>query len=310
MSTIIQLTQGSQAWLDYRRTMRNASETAAVLGESPFCTPYQLWLQKTGRSVVATTAAMQHGTDMEPVARAAYEAHSLQVMQPLVLQDGPYSASLDGMNLEGDLIVEIKCPYRGRDSALWKEAAGGHVPGHYWLQVQHQLMVSGAALAHFWTFDGKQGLLIPVERDEAAMERIKRGWGTFQTYLDTDTPPPLTDADTVIREDGAWTTAAKAFAETKAEVDIADAKLALAREGLVALAKHPKETGAGVSVTRFWKAGAVAYAKVPQLQGLDLSAYRGKAREEVRVTFAQQSDASANDGIFDGTRLRSNLNHQ
>lgn len=283
-AVIIQLKQGSQAWLDYRRTMRNASETAAVLGESPWCSPYQLWLQKTGRSVVATTAAMRHGTDMEPVARAAYETQSGNIMQPLVLQDGAYSASLDGMNLDGDLLVEVKCPYKGQDSALWKEAAAGHVPGHYWLQVQHQLMVSGAALAHFWTFDGQQGLLIPVERDETAMERIRQGWDLFQTYLDADTPPPLTDADTVIREDGAWSAAARAFADAKAAVDSADALLAQAREALVALALHPRETGGGVSVTRFWKAGAVAYAKVPALQGLDLSAYRGKSREEVRIS--------------------------
>ena len=60
--------------------------------------------------------------------------------------------------------------------------------------------------------------------------------------------------------------------------------LALARDALVALALHPKATGGGVSVTRFWKAGAVAYAKVPQLQGLDLTAYRGKSREEVRIS--------------------------
>jgi putative phage-type endonuclease len=283
-ATIIQLKQGGQAWLDYRRTMRNASETAAVLGESPWTSPYQLWLQKTGRSVVATTAAMRHGTDMEPVARAAYEAQTRQIMQPLVLQDGAYSASLDGMNLEGDLIVEIKVPYKGRDSALWKEAAAGHVPGHYWLQVQHQLMVAGALLAHVWVFDGHDGLLIPVERDEAAMERIRQGWDVFQTYLDSDTPPPLMDADAVIREDDAWSVAARAFSEAKAAADSADAVLAQVREALVKLAQHPKETGGGVSVTRFWKAGAVAYAKVPALQGLDLSAYRGKSREELRIS--------------------------
>ena len=116
------------------------------------------------------------------------------------------------------------------------------------------------------------------------MERIHRGWETFQPYLDGDMPPPLTDADTVIREDGAWTVAAQGFTEAKAAVDSADAALAQARETLVALAQHPRETGAGVSVTRFWKQGSVAYAKVPELQGLDLSAYRGKAREEVRVS--------------------------
>jgi hypothetical protein len=31
-------------------------------------------------------------------------------MQPLVLQEGLYSSSLDGMTLAGDLIVEIKVP--------------------------------------------------------------------------------------------------------------------------------------------------------------------------------------------------------
>jgi hypothetical protein len=55
----------------------------------------------------------------------------------------------------------------------------------------------------------------------------------------------------------------------------------------VALAAHPREQGAGVSVTRYWKAGNVDYKKVPQLQGVDLDAYRGKAREEVRVTEAK-----------------------
>jgi hypothetical protein len=41
-----------------------------------------------------------------------------------------------------------------------------------------------------------------------------------------------------------------------------------------------------VAVTRFWKAGSVDYKKVVELQGVDLERYRGKAREEVRVTVA------------------------
>ena len=286
MATIIQLTQGSPEWLQYRRTMRNASETAAVLGICPWCTPYQLWLTKTGRSTTKVTAAMQHGTDMEPAARAAYEAQTGEVMQPLVLQDGPYSASLDGMTLDGRLIVEIKCPYKGQDSALWKDAAAGNVPEHYHLQVQHQLLVAGAERAHFWVFDGTRGLMLPIERDEGAMQTIRAGWEAFQVYLDTDTPPSLTDADTVIREDDAWQAAATAFTVAKQSADCADATLAQAREALVVLAQHPREQGAGVSVTRYWKAGTVAYAKVPELKGIDLEQYRGKAREEVRVAIS------------------------
>ena len=52
------------------------------------------------------------------------------------------------------------------------------------------------------------------------------------------------------------------------------------------LAEHPKEQGAGVTVTRYWRQGSVDYKKVPQLQGLDLSPYRGKARQEVRIVLS------------------------
>ena len=88
MSAVLKLVQGSQEWLDYRRTMRNASETPSVLGISPWMSPYQLWLVKTGRSTQAVTPAMAHGTATEPQARAAYEAETGHVMNPLVMQDG------------------------------------------------------------------------------------------------------------------------------------------------------------------------------------------------------------------------------
>jgi putative phage-type endonuclease len=281
---IVQLAQGSQEWLDYRLKRRNASETAAVLGESPWQTPYQLWLLKTGRSVTKTTAAMQYGTDMEPAARAAYETQTGNVMQPVVLQDGLYSASLDGMDLDGSLILEIKCPYKGQASELWNDALQGRVPAHYLLQIQHQMMVSGADMAHYWVFDGTTGLMQTVYRDGDAFARIRAGWDAFQAYLDSDTPPPLTDADTVVREDADWVAAASAFTAAKQAADLADQELAKVREALVALAQHPKECGAGVSVTRYWKAGAVDYKRVPALNGVDLGLYRGKAREEVRVS--------------------------
>jgi putative phage-type endonuclease len=284
MSTIINLVQGSAAWLEYRRSMRNASETAAVLGISPWVTPYQLWLLKTGRKVQAVNAAMLNGTALEPEARSAYELETGHVMQPLVIQDGDYSASLDGITLQGDLIVEIKVPMRGASSSLWQAVAAGSVPGHYGAQLQHQLMVSGAAAAHLWVFDGSRGLLRVIERDESAMATIRDAWDGFSRFLATDTPPPLLPADTVLRDDAAWATAARAYAKAKQATLVADEALEGARQALVRLAGHAREEGAGVAVTRFWKAGNVDYKKVVELRGVDLKVYRGKAREEVRVT--------------------------
>jgi putative phage-type endonuclease len=284
MSAILKLVQGSAEWHVHRQMMRNASESAAVLGISPWVTPYQLWLLKTGRKTQPVSAAMSHGTALEPAARAAYELQSGNVMQPLVMQDGDYSASLDGITLQGDLIVEIKCPMRGRGSALWQEVEANLVPGHYVAQIQHQLMVSGAAVAHLWVFDGESGLLRVLHRDEAAMVAIREAWDTFQPFMDSDTPPPLVDADTVVRDDAPWATAAQEYGQAKRAAQTSDEALDRAKEALVALAEHPREQGAGVSVTRYWKAGNVDYKKVVELRGVDLEQYRGKGREEVRVS--------------------------
>ena len=86
MSALHKLVQGTEEWLEHRKQYRNASESPIVMGLSPWMTPYQLWELKTGRTQpVEANVAMKHGTDMEPIARAAYEAKSGLIMQPLVM---------------------------------------------------------------------------------------------------------------------------------------------------------------------------------------------------------------------------------
>lgn len=53
---------------------------------------------------------------------------------------------------------------------------------------------------------------------------------------------------------------------------------------LVGLARHAKEHGGGVAVTRLWKRGTINYTRIPELDGIDLQ-YRGPAREEGTVLF-------------------------
>jgi hypothetical protein len=62
------------------------------------------------------------------------------------------------------------------------------------------------------------------------------------------------------------------------------AGLEAAKEQLGALTSLTSERGAGVSVTRYWKAGSIDYKKVPVLVGADLERYSGAAREEVQVS--------------------------
>ena len=90
-----------------------------------------------------------------------------------VIQDGPAGEILSGSSWAGYgrwlPVATGKHPaghlvggYRGQGSELWQTVESGEVPAHYVAQVQHQLMVSGAAVAHLWVFDGTLGLLLSL----------------------------------------------------------------------------------------------------------------------------------------------------
>jgi putative phage-type endonuclease len=283
MSTIMKLVQGSVEWHEHRRKYRNASETPVVLGVSPWQTPYRLWQIKLGLVEPEVTPAMLRGTELEPAARAAYETLTGNVMQPLVLVDGEYSASLDGLTLGGDRLVEIKCPFKGRDSTLWKTVEAGRLPEHYQWQVQHQLMVTKAEAADVFVFDGAEGIQLEVTPDHSTWPQIHAAWDAFARDVTEPHAPPLTARDTRVRDDPEWLSAAAAYLELRTAYDELTAKVGEAKERLTSLATHAKEEGGGLVVTRFLKRGSVDYKRVPQLIDVNLDAFRGPNREEIRV---------------------------
>lgn len=288
MANIVHVKQGSPEWHEYRRTRRNASETPAVLGVSPWQTPYQLWQTKTGRTQAeAPSPAMQHGTRTEPLARSAYELQTGLVMEPIVLEDGEYSASLDGMTLDGSLILEIKCPYKGRDSALWKAADQGVVPDYYGWQIQHQLMLSQAEVAHLFVFTEEQAILLEVKPTADRWPSLRDSWDRFMQFVATSTPPPLAERDSVERSDSAWLAAAAEFLRLHGENEAVCAALASAKRTLLDLATHASQRGGGVSVSRYWKSGAIDYKRLAEASGIDAEQFRQPGREESRIALTR-----------------------
>ncbi len=100
-------------------------------------------------------AAMQRGVDLEPAARAAYEAETgLVVRQTGFLSD---DSALVGCSLDGDVdsfsgIVEIKCPKSATHMAYLKS---GEVPANHRPQILHNLWVSGAQWCDFVSYDDR-----------------------------------------------------------------------------------------------------------------------------------------------------------
>ncbi len=175
--TEIELVQGSQEWLDFRRTKRMASETPAIMGLSPWQKPKDILKAKRGEDAKANYA-MRRGQELEPVARDVYQG-IVGLLRPAVFVSGDYGASLDGIDLFNELIVEIKCPMKGKASDLWKQAENGEIPSHYAMQMQHQMMVTGIPVAHLWVFDGKEGIAVQLNADEQKFVDIRSAWDIF-----------------------------------------------------------------------------------------------------------------------------------
>jgi putative phage-type endonuclease len=164
------LNQNTPDWHAWRSRGLGASEAPIIMGDSPWNTPFQLWLEKTGQMKREepngfAAAAMQRGVRMEPEARAWYEQNQAVLMQPLSAEHDVHSyirASLDGANTAIKVGIEIKCPGKlGHE----KTKASKELPSHYKAQVQQQLMVTGFDRIDFVSYDGQDNVIIPVYPD-------------------------------------------------------------------------------------------------------------------------------------------------
>jgi predicted phage-related endonuclease len=119
---------------------------------------------------------MQHGTDTEPLARAAYEA--LQdvlvdevgfVPHPSIIMAG---ASPDGL-VGDDGLLEIKCP---NTATHIETLLSQSVPGKYNTQMQFQMACTGRQWCDFVSFDNRlpEELQLFVKRVPRDNEFIKQ----------------------------------------------------------------------------------------------------------------------------------------
>ena len=100
-----------------------------------------------------SNAAMQWGTEQEPLARVAYEFFTGRDVEQVGFVDHPTipmtGASPDGL-VGTDGLVEIKCPNTAThiDTLL-----DGKVPGKYVIQMQWQMACTGRQWCDFVSFD-------------------------------------------------------------------------------------------------------------------------------------------------------------
>lgn len=156
----LQLQQGSQEWLEARKSHITATEVAHLA--TGFCSLYTLVQEKRGLlppKDLSKVPAVSEGSYKEPLIRAEIEKAFPQLISEdeLVLPtpcveslDEPFfMASLDGFSKKANLVIEIKNIYSKSEknwSDLLKMGLKAPVPSTYgyYYQVQWQLLVTGA----------------------------------------------------------------------------------------------------------------------------------------------------------------------
>ncbi len=180
---LCQLTQGTKIWLEWRRNMIMASDSSILLGISPYKTIQELYHEKIHKYESVCTPIMQRGKDLEPIALEKFEKETGLILFPAVAVHDTIewmAASFDGVTICRDAIVEIKCNGKKNHELSLK----GKIPNFHNCQVQHQIEVSGLDFAYYYSFDGENGVIIEVKRDQEfidiMLEKEREFWNSLQ----------------------------------------------------------------------------------------------------------------------------------
>ena len=190
--------QGTEEWFTIRVGKVTASRVADVIAKTK--TGYsatrdnfmaQLVCERlTGQKGESfSNAAMQHGTDTEPLARAAYEAYADVLVDEVGFVPHPSiemaGASPDGL-VGDDGLLEIKCP---NTATHIETLLNQSVPGKYNTQMQFQMACTGRKWCDFVSFDNRlpaelQLFVKRVPRDEVFIRLIEAEIVQFLAELD------------------------------------------------------------------------------------------------------------------------------
>jgi len=243
------------------------------MGISPWKTPFQLWLEKTAQAVSPQNQSMLRGKALEDSARMAFEKTTGFIVFPRVVQSVDHDwmiASLDGIDMNQTVVVEIKCASEA-DHSLAKE---GKVPEKYYPQLQHQLSVTKLEKCFYYSFGGNEGVIVEVARDFQYIEKMIAEEKKFMECIVNQSAPPLSAKDYSYRDDLAWNERAQKWLQKKHELESIEQEEKKLRDELIELANHQSSQGSGVRLTLSMRKGSIDYRSIPCLKEIDLEQYR------------------------------------
>lgn len=169
---IMQLTEHTDAWWDWRRTGIGSSDAATALDHVRSKTIERLLQEKQGARPNTREFGRARSLHLERAARAEYILLAGVTVAPCCVQSiaRPWQrASLDGLSADGSRAVEIKC---GRATYQSVTVRRRPFTQHY-AQLQHILSVTGLDSIDYWCYcPPHRPVLLPIARDAPFIERL------------------------------------------------------------------------------------------------------------------------------------------
>ena len=186
---------GSPEWL----RLMSASKVAAVLGVSPYQSPFSLWHEMKGATRAEATAVQQRGHLLEAaVLDWWYTEHGVTPgtgnrQHTAYLGDWGI-ATLDDVVLTLDGMVGLEAKTTGSWDE-WGEEQTDEVPAHYYAQAVWQLACDPALVRIYLPVLGPRldFRWYAVERDNALIASVIRKCREFYDSLEQDVAPELDD---------------------------------------------------------------------------------------------------------------------
>ena len=313
---VINVSQRTSEWLQWRSQGVTASESAVILGRSPYQTPWQLWAERVGirpREDLSTNPFVQRGISLEDHARQSFEQRHQTLLLPLCAESDVHPVlrcSLDGVSDTGEP-VELKVPALKTYELIRDQGESAIAYQLAWCQLQFQLYVTGASRG-WLVFDlcrpSSPALEFHIDRDDDFIQQelvpaCLYFWEAIQTG---SAPPQDTERDLYVPVDSAlseWTQAAQSYralledrGQLEQQLKTIKDRLAQAEAVFVRLmGDHLCADTAGVRVTRYQQQGAVDYPALlieiaPDLKTETLERFRRPASARVKVTLQSEHE--------------------
>ena len=188
------LAQDTDEWLDWRNAGIGSSDIILLFEPKGSFDRnlFGLWKDRCGFEKFNFTANIHtlRGKDLESGIRDRVNSILGMEFKPLCISraSAPYlRASLDGMDLRSDALLEIKSP---SDTVFLKYLKEKSIPDNYYMQIQYQMLVSGAEYAYysFYNVMHPDPYIIPVENNLELQVEIQRRCEIFWGAVESKTP--------------------------------------------------------------------------------------------------------------------------